>query len=148
MSHPNHCLLIASVPTSTSGPKGRGGARLLRPPSPADAASANPSLPVPLRVPARSVEERFAELTDAWRRATEFTSSITDMATNEAYQQIIGMGRPVLSLIFAELRREPDHWFWALKAITGEDPVAPADKGDIDKMTEVWLQWAATHNYS
>ena len=30
---------------------------------------------------------------------------------------------PVVPLILAELEHEPDQWFWALEAITDEDPV-------------------------
>jgi hypothetical protein len=41
-----------------------------------------------------------------------------DMVTHPAYQQIIGLGKEALPLLFGELRRAPDHWFWALRAIT------------------------------
>ena len=92
-------------------------------------------------------ERRFRELARKWKAATEFTSSLTDMATHPAYQQIIGLGRDSLPLIFEELRREPDWWFWALKAITGEDPVAQGDRGNLPKMTEAWLRWAEAHGY-
>jgi len=43
-----------------------------------------------------------------WQEATLLTSSITDMATHSAYQQIIGMGEAALPWIFAELLRCPD----------------------------------------
>ena len=88
---------------------------------------------------------RFRELHRQWKEATAFTSSTTEIAMEPAYQQIIGMGREALPLIFAELRRKPDHWFWALKAITGEDPVAPDDRGKIKRMAETWLNWADQH---
>ena len=87
-------------------------------------------------------KRRFADLAQEWREATAFTSSATAMAMHPAYQQIIGMGEAALPSIFQELRREPDHWFWALKAITGEEPVLPADRGQIDRMTKAWLHWA------
>ena len=61
------------------------------------------------------LEHRFRELVHQWKQGTEFTSSTTQMVTHPAYQQVIGMGRPVLPLLVAELRRKPDHWFWALK---------------------------------
>ena len=48
-----------------------------------------------------------------------------------AYQAIIALGSPVIPLLLQDLQREPAHWFEALKAITGEDPVAPADWGRI-----------------
>jgi hypothetical protein len=95
----------------------------------------------------RPGKRHFAELTQEWRKATEFSSSTTTMAMHPAYQQIIGMGDAALPFIFQELRRDPDHWFWALKAITGEDPVAASDRGQLDKMTAAWLNWAEQHGY-
>lgn len=89
----------------------------------------------------------FHNLASQWKEATQFVSSVTEMVTDPAYQQIIGMGKAVLPFIFAELRREPDHWFWALQAITGENPVPPADRGRIQAMTQAWLDWAETHGY-
>jgi hypothetical protein len=90
----------------------------------------------------RSIERCFQQLAREWKAATALTSSGTELLLHPAYQQIIGMGKEVVGLIVAELRREPDHWFWALKAITGEDPVAIGDRGKIDRMTEAWLNWA------
>ena len=92
-------------------------------------------------------KRRFAALAQEWTEATAFTSSATAMAMHPAYQQIIGMGDAALPFIFQELRRQPDHWFWALKAITGEDPVPPSDRGQIEKMAAVWLQWAEQRGY-
>ena len=63
------------------------------------------------------------------------------MATHPAYQQIIGMGKEAIPLILEELQREEDHWFWALKAITGEDPVPGKDWGKIQAMRAAWLAW-------
>ncbi len=90
-----------------------------------------------------SVEGRFHQLVGEWKEATALTSSGTELVLHPAYQQIIGMGKEVIPLIVAEFRREPDHWFWALKAITGEDPVAESDRGKVARMTDAWLDWAA-----
>lgn len=91
---------------------------------------------------ALSIEGSFRQLAAEWKTATAFTSSGTEMLLHPAYQRIIGIGKEAVNLIVAELRREPDHWFWALKAITGEDPVAAGDHGKIDRMTAAWLKWA------
>ena len=40
-----------------------------------------------------------------------------------------------------ELEREPDHWFWALEAITGESPVPESDAGDIEASALAWVEW-------
>lgn len=85
--------------------------------------------------------ERFHELVRQWKNATFFLSSITDMAMHPAYQQIIGMGEDALPLLFEELRREPDHWFWALQAITGVNPVPTEARGNVARMSEAWLAW-------
>lgn len=90
---------------------------------------------------------RFRNLVRAWKAATSLTSSITEMATDPAYQQIIGMGKEAIPLILEELQQDPDHWFWALRAITGEDPVPPADRGKLRSMTQAWLAWARAHGY-
>jgi len=63
------------------------------------------------------------------------------------YQQIIGMGRDAVPLILEELQKEPDHWFWALAATTGEDPVPPEHKGKLSEMTKAWLEWGERHGY-
>ena len=64
-----------------------------------------------------------------------------------AYQQIIGLGERALPLIFQELRREPDHWFWALAAITGKNPVPEEDAGDLEAMANDWLSWGDAQGY-
>jgi hypothetical protein len=86
--------------------------------------------------------QRFQELARQWKDATLFLSSITDIAMHPAYQQIIGMGKDALPLLLDELRRHPDHWFWALQAITGVNPVPVSDRGDMGRMTQAWLAWA------
>ena len=51
------------------------------------------------------------------------------------------MGPAAVPLILSELRREPDHWFVALKRITGDDPVPDEVRGNIEQMAEAWLRW-------
>lgn len=93
------------------------------------------------------LRRRFHQLAGEWKQATLLISSGTEMLLHPAYQQIIGMGRDAVPLLVAELRRDPDHWFWALKSITGEEPVAEADRGNLARMTEAWLKWAEQRGY-
>ena len=67
------------------------------------------------------------------------------MAMLRSYQSLIGMGEPVVPLLLEELRRKPDHWFWALESITGEDPVPAAAKGNVQKMADAWVKWGIQH---
>lgn len=88
-----------------------------------------------------SVAERFRELVRWWKADTELLSSPIEMAMHPAYQQIIGLGPEAVPLLLEELEKDPDHWFWALKAITGIDPVGPAQRGEFKEMTRAWVQW-------
>jgi hypothetical protein len=72
---------------------------------------------------------------------------VTAKAMDPSYQQIIGMGPAALPLIFEELRQRPDHWFWALRMITGDDPVSPEDAGDIERMRADWLRYGEERGY-
>lgn len=88
------------------------------------------------------VAYRFKSLAAVWRRECAHLSSIRDMVLHPAYQQIIGMGKEALPLLIRELERNPDHWFWALRAITGEDPVPPEHRGQVRLMAQDWVDWA------
>ena len=102
---------------------------------------------VPRVQEADALGRKFQDLASRWRRETALRSSVTAIAMHPAYQQIIGLGEPALPLIFQELRREPDHWFWALGAITGENPVPDDHAGDLEAMAEDWLSWGDAHGY-
>lgn len=94
---------------------------------------------------AESLEQGFVSLVSQWHRDTLFLSSIDKMAMHPAYQRIIGMGPRVLPLILRELQARPDHWFWALHAISGEDPVRPEDT--FNEAVEAWLEWGREREY-
>ena len=92
---------------------------------------------------ADAVQERFRELVARWKAdRPASSSSARQLAMDPAYQSIIGMGEQVVPLIIAELEREPDHWFIALHAITGADPVKPGHAGRICLMAKDWSEWA------
>jgi hypothetical protein len=93
-------------------------------------------------------EVDFSELAKKWkseRRSTSFSSVI---AMHPAYQRIIGMGKEAVPLILRDIENEPDHWFWALRAITGEDPVSSEIRGDMQKMADAWVKWGREKGYA
>jgi hypothetical protein len=89
----------------------------------------------------RSLEQRFAELAATWREQRAHTSSVSEMVLNNAYQQIVALGRPVVRYILADLRSRPDHWFSALSAIEGINPIPTEAAGDLRAMSAAWLRW-------
>lgn len=104
------------------------------------------SVATDLAAPA-SLAQKFQALTAQWKQETRHLSLMSDIVLNTAYQQIVGMGMPAVPLLLQELQDQPDHWFWALRAITGENPILPDDRGHITKMAEAWLQWGRDRGY-
>lgn len=86
-----------------------------------------------------AVRHQFEELADIWRRETRGAPFLITRVTHWAYQRIIGLGPKVLPLILRELERETDHWYWALNAISGEDPAEGVE--DFEEAAARWLEW-------
>jgi hypothetical protein len=97
--------------------------------------------------PPESIEDKFRRLADVWRAETGHVSSTTDLVAHPAFQEIVGMGSPVIPLLLRELQSRPGHWHRALRRITGVDPVPSTDRGDIAKMAEAWLRWGKEQGY-
>ncbi|MGV8083312.1 MAG: cold-shock protein [Coriobacteriia bacterium] len=93
----------------------------------------------------KAIEDRFNQLADEWLEQSEHMSSAAQMAMLPSYQQIIGMGTAAVPLIIKRLQERHGHWFWALKSITGEDPVRPEHRGRVDDMASDWIEWASHH---
>lgn len=93
------------------------------------------------------IKIKFMKLKFQWEAETAMMSSITEIAMHPSYQQIIGMGPVVVPLILSEIEKKSGHWFWALKSITGEDPVLLNQRGRVKEMTQAWLRWGKEHNY-
>lgn len=93
------------------------------------------------------IAARFRELVAQWKWESLYLSSTTAMTELPSYQEIIRMGEPAVPLLLAELEREPAHWFMALMAITGADPVPVEDRGRLDRMTVAWLAWGRANGY-
>jgi hypothetical protein len=93
------------------------------------------------------VRERFRRLSAEWKEQSRYLSNTTQMAMLKPYQRIVGMGLSAVPLILEELRREPDQWFWALEAITEENPVPPEAAGKVREMARAWIDWGKRHGF-
>ena len=91
--------------------------------------------------------QRFAELADQWEIETVFLSSSEQASKHAAYQEIIGMGERAVPLILERMQAQGGHWFIALHAITGANPVKPADRGKVAVMQASWLKWGEANGY-
>jgi hypothetical protein len=89
----------------------------------------------------QALRVRFEELRDQWLEESAVHSLLDYVCTLKSYQEIIGMGRPVLPLLLEELESRPNRWFWALQAISGADPVPTEARGRMAEMAAAWLEW-------
>jgi len=92
-----------------------------------------------LRAEAEQKHPEFAALAEQWRRETRFSSSLDEKILHPAYQSIIAMGKSAVPLVLSELESHHGHWFWALRFMTGEDPVP--EGSNIAQAREAWLDW-------
>lgn len=97
--------------------------------------------------PRASIRDRFRQLADQWKNDSRYLSNNAQMAMLPSYQRIIGLGEPAVPLLLEELRRETDHWFWALEAITQENPVPAGDAGQVEKMASAWIEWGVREGH-
>ena len=93
-------------------------------------------------------ERKFRALVDEWYATYDrFSSDPTDWVLALPYQRVIALGEDAIPLILDELKRRPNHWFWALHVLSGEDPVAPENVGRFDEMVKSWLNWGKSRGY-
>ena len=91
-----------------------------------------------------ALEKSFRAQVEIWKDETGHLSSITKALAHSSYLRIIGLARysadhEIERLLLRELEAEPDHWFAALSAVTGQDPVKP--EHDFDEAVAAWLEW-------
>lgn len=94
-----------------------------------------------------NIERQFNQLANQWEAETGMLSVLSQKVLHPSYQRIIGMGEKAVPLLLKELEREPNHWFWALRAITGANPVKPENRGRVKRMAQDWLEWGRDRGY-
>jgi hypothetical protein len=94
-----------------------------------------------------TLRQRFDNLVAVWKSERGHSSILTEMVLHPAYQQIIGMGEQAVPLLLEELQRQPDHWDWALRSITGSDPVPRESWGKLREIAAAWVTWGKRRGY-
>ena len=87
------------------------------------------------------ISEQFRTLATKWLAETAFVSSVDDMRAAPTFTDIVRLGTPALPLVLQEMVRESGYWFPVIQEITGADPVAPGDRGNVQKMSDAWINW-------
>ncbi len=98
----------------------------------------------------RARDAKFERLVEDWKNAIQAHSITAKVAMHPSYQQMIGMGKEILPLIFGRITRQNEKsafWFWALASISAENPVPPEIRGNVREMTRAWLSWGEANGY-
>jgi hypothetical protein len=91
--------------------------------------------------------EQFEALANEWKTEVGGSSFVAEKTRHPAYQKIIQMGPVVIPFLLRELEEKPTHWFEALKAITGANPIQPEQRGRTKQMAQAWLKWGRENGY-
>ena len=92
--------------------------------------------------------DSFRDLAKQWKREREtVSSSIRTMISHPAHLRIVGLGERAIPFLLEELRNNADHWFVALHAITGENPIPDESRGRLDEMSMAWVEWGEENGY-
>ncbi len=97
--------------------------------------------------PAPTIESNFRKLAEQWKSETCFLSSMSEATAHAAYTEIIRLGQEVVPFLLRDMELNHTHWFAALRAITGANPVPAGADGNVRTMVEAWLHWAKDSGY-
>lgn len=90
----------------------------------------------------------IAHLCALWKQETKGYSSISKKINNKHYLKICESSPFVtVPLLLREMQTEPDHWFVALKHLTGTDPTQNCSKDcSFEEETQAWIEWGKENN--
>jgi hypothetical protein len=84
----------------------------------------------------------FDHLYHNWDNETSHLSSVHGINSNANMVCIMALGEQVVPLILRSLKNKPDHWFYALRELTGVDVIKQEHRGKLHLMAQDWLNWA------
>ncbi len=85
--------------------------------------------------------QRFRVEANKWEQETMHLSSTARRVLHPSYQAIMGMGPEIVPILLRDMQQTGRQWFWALRHITGANPVDASDLGKVDKMISAWIKW-------
>jgi hypothetical protein len=96
---------------------------------------------------------KFNELAEKWKDTRSGWRSFSgDLMRDPSYSQIVGMGPVVVPFILYELQKELiegklNDWFYALWAVTQENPLPPEAQGKPREAAKAWIEWGRRQGY-
>ena len=96
---------------------------------------------------ANELARRFRQFATTWKNETGMYSVDTRKVAHPAYLKIVGMGSEVIPLIFQDLEEHGGHWYQALEALLGFNPMDGIGGLSIRELKTMWLDWGRQHGY-
>ncbi len=87
------------------------------------------------------LKSSFEKYRNQWVSETIFLSDPSRMFRNDAYRSVIYLGADVMPILISDMQETGNHWFYALEEISGENPIAEANRGNVHLMINDWLDW-------
>ncbi|MBL8065079.1 MAG: N-6 DNA methylase [Chthonomonadaceae bacterium] len=94
------------------------------------------------------VTKEVARLAVEWKQTRSLAGSLAVQCDNPAYKAIVSLGGAAVPALLKLLETDPGHWFPALHAITGENPVPTESEGKLKEMAKAWTQWAKDNGHT
>jgi len=85
--------------------------------------------------------QRLGDLAALWHRECGLLSSTSARTRHAAFRAIVAMGDAAVPHLLRRLWEEKTDWDLALVEITGENPVAAGDEGDMRAIAGAWRAW-------
>jgi hypothetical protein len=93
------------------------------------------------------IDQTVEKLAEQWLEERSRGTDVAEMIETPSYQRIVGLRHRAIRPLLLMLRNCPDHWFPALSAITGENPVPSESEGSVKEMTHAWIKWGKERGY-
>ena len=81
-----------------------------------------------------------------WLDETKYNSNISSSMQHPLYSKILSLGDIIVPFLIMDLRENKTHWFYALTALTGENPILKEHSGQVDNMIADWVKWAEVNS--
>lgn len=95
----------------------------------------------------KSLKEHFEILKNLWLEETKMSSNVYMTLKHPAHLSILNLGIEIIPFLLEDLQEHNNHWFYTLSIITGENPIMPESLGDIEKISDDWIEWGKSKNF-
>lgn len=87
------------------------------------------------------LKHKYEHYYSMWFEATAHYSVTNDKLKHPTFKEILKLGPQIIPIILENMRNGKYIFFEALIILAKENPIKPEHLGDIEKMTQDWIDW-------